>query len=299
MTVDPRRLACPLFVLTLLLGACGNDPPAGTTGGGGGNEIAEKDDGEKTGTKKDGSGDKKGASGDRPGGGTQAGADGGGGKRAGAGEGSAEDDGSSAYYPARGTYMYRQSGFEEFCDSTRCEKEDLPPTQDIEISFGGGSGDEVVVVTEARSSGNRMTRTTTRHTPERTLITKVEVNFDYQGFQFDNTYQPEPPVESVRYPLQQGAGWSGMWRDSTSGDYAIDVGPKETVEVGGATVQAYRIRTQTRFRGEFDGEADVIVWVDPATSAVVKTTGELHLQSMFGRYNSEFSATLRAAPGYR
>jgi hypothetical protein len=299
VTVDARRFACMLFVLSLLVGACGNDPPADPAEDRSRNEVADDDSGGgKAGGKKNGAGDdkkstRKGAGGKGPG------ASGSGGTRAGAGEGAAEDDGSSAYYPARGTYSYKQSGFEEFCDSTRCEKEDLPPTQNIEITYAGGSGNEVVVVTEARSSGNRMTRTTTRHTPERALITKVQVNFDYQGFEFNNTYQPDPPVESLRYPLRSGMQWSGMWKDSTSGDYAIDIGDKETITVGGATVQAYRIRTQTRFRGEFDGDADVTVWVDPATSAVVKTTGELHLQSMFGRYNSEFSATLRSAPGYQ
>jgi hypothetical protein len=213
-------------------------------------------------------------------------------------DGGGEDDGSSAFAPAAGTYVYDQSGFEEFCDATECERQDLPPTQQVATSHKDGSGEEVVVVTEAESSDSRYTRTTTRHTRRHALITNVYVRFNYEGFSFNNSYQPDPPVESVRYPLQEGSSWSGEWKDSTSGDYSIAVGASRSVTVGNATVQAYPVRTRTTFTGEFEGNADVITWIDPATAAVVKIEGELRVKSVFGRYASEFSATLRSAPGY-
>lgn len=214
------------------------------------------------------------------------------------GEGGGEDDYSSAYYPAAGTYVYEQSGYEEFCDSSSCDKEDLPPSQDVKTTHKDRSGDSVTVVTEARSSDSRLTRTTTTHSPANALITNVQVKFNYEGFQFDNSYQPDPPVESIRYPLRSGMSWSGMWKDSTSGDYSIEVGAKRSVSVGGRTVQAYPLRTQTTFRGEFDGTADVTVWIDPATAAIVKMSGELQVKSVFGSYHTEFTATLQSAPGY-
>lgn len=214
------------------------------------------------------------------------------------GEEGAEDDSSSAYYPASGTYVYTQSGYEEFCDTSGCDKADLPSTQDVKTTHKERSSDTVIVVTEARSSDSRLTRTTTAYSAERALITNVQVKFNYEGFQFDNSYQPDPPVESVRYPLRSGRSWSGTWNDSTSGDYSIDIGPARGVSVGGQVVQAYPLRTQTTFRGEFDGTADIQVWIDPATAAVVKMSGELRVESVFGSYHTEFTATLRSAPGY-
>lgn len=213
-------------------------------------------------------------------------------------DGGGEDDGSSAFAPAPGTYVYDQSGFEEFCDATDCERQDLPPTQEVATSHKDGSGEAVVAVTEAESSDSRYTKTTTRHTRRHALITNVQVRFNYEGFSFNNSYQPDPPVEAVRYPLQEGSSWSGEWKDSTSGEYSIDVGPSRSVMVGNATVQAYPVRTRTTFTGEFEGNADVITWIDPATAAVVKIEGDLRVKSVFGRYASEFSATLRSAPGY-
>lgn len=213
-------------------------------------------------------------------------------------DGGGEDDGSSAFAPAAGTYVYDQNGYEEFCDASSCDREDLPPTQDVATTHEKRSANEVVVVTEAQASDSRFTKTTTRHTRARALITNVQIRFNYQGFRFNNSYQPEPPIEAVRYPLQEGSSWSGSWEDSTSGRYSIEVGAKRSVMVGNATVQAFPVRTRTTFSGEFEGRADVVTWIDPATAAIVKLEGEIRVQSVFGRYGSEFSASLRSAPGY-
>jgi hypothetical protein len=210
-----------------------------------------------------------------------------------------EDDSSSAWYPQRGIYTYDQSGFEEFCDASSCEKQDLPPTQDVKASYKSRSSGEVVVVTEARASDSRFVRTTTRHTAQGAFVTDVYLKFDYEGVSFNNSYQPRPPVETLRLPLRAGMRWAGEWEDKTSGNYQIRVGEKEAVSVGGRSVQAFRLHTVTHFRGEFDGSAIVTVWIDPATLAPVKTMGNLDVKSFFGEYRSEFSATLSSAPGYR
>ena len=294
-----RRGAPILLMLGLVLGACASDAGSPTSEPDTAASVGANDAGTKgsddrsnqagTGSKKAG----RTASASGTGGGRT-------GSRATASEESgSEDDGSSAYFPAPGVYTYRQSGFEEFCDASRCEKEDLPSAQEVKTTHTARSGNEVVVVTEARTSDSRMTRVTTRHTPERALITNVRVKFNYEGFNFDNSYQPEPPVESARFPVRAGASWSGSWKDTTSGDYTIEIGSKEAISVGGRSVQAWPLRTITMFEGEFDGRADVTVWVDPATSAIVKTAGELDVQSVFGRYHTEFTATLRSGPGYR
>ena len=280
----------------MVLGACSTEQPASPTTSdvesetpAAGDSAANKDEAKRSpGTRQGGSGTHDKKKGDRvAGGGGSATEDGGG-----------EDDGSSAFAPAPGTYVFDQAGFEEFCDATDCERQDLPPHQEVATSHKDRSDEEVIVVTEAEASGSRYTKTTTRHTRGNALITNVQVRFNYEGFSFNNSYQPDPPVEAVRYPLQEGSSWSGAWKDSTSGEYSIDVGAARSVTVGDATVQAYPVRTRTTFSGEFEGNADIVTWIDPATAAVVKIEGELRVKSVFGRYASQFSATLRSAPGY-
>ena len=286
-----------LLVLVLGLTACGGDSPTSTNEAAEAEDQGDADDGEGRPNKKSADfgktdeggegaddGERVGGSGDKGDTGTV--------------EGS-EDDSSSAWYPAAGMYTYTQSGWEEFCDASRCDKQDLPPTQDVKTTHKSRSSNEVVVVTEAEASDSRFVRTTTRHTPEGAFITDVFLRFDYEGVSFNNSYQPEPPVEILRLPLRTGMEWAGQWEDKTSGNYQIKVGPKESVSVGGRSVQAFRVNTVTHFRGEFDGSAMVTIWVDPATLAPVKTKGKLDVKSFFGTYRSEFSATLRSAPGYR
>lgn len=214
-------------------------------------------------------------------------------------EGSEEDDSSSAFYPAAGTYSYDQQGTEEFCDTTSCEEEPLPKSQVVETTHERRSEREVVVVTDARSSQSRRMKTRTTHSPDGALITNVQVHFRYEGFSFTNSYQPSPPVEAVHLPLRAGQQWQGSWKDSTSGDYEVRVGEPVSLSVAGGTVQAFPLHTVTHFRGEFEGRADVTIWIDPATSAIVKTQGEMKVKSVFGSYSSNFTAILRSAPGYR
>jgi len=214
-------------------------------------------------------------------------------------EGAAEDDHSSALFPAAGDYVYAQSGYERFCDAATCERQSLPDRQTVEVTVKDRARDRAVVVAQAQTSGNRMMRTTTTFTPGVAAVTNVYARFSYQGFTFENSYQPDPPVESLRFPLSEGRSWSGRWRDSTSGTYGFDVVGREQVEVRGAAVQAFKIDYEMTFTGEFEGTSNGTVWVDPATRVVVSATGRLDLRSAFGRYTTEGTTQLVSGPDYR
>ena len=210
-------------------------------------------------------------------------------------DGGGEDDNSSALHPAAGRYVYEQTGFERFCQAATCEQQPLPSRQPIVVSVRQPS----VVISEITSSDNRLVRTTTVFGRESAQVTNVYARFSYEGFTFENEYEPRPPVESLRFPLEEGARWSGRWEDSTSGDYTVSVLGRENVEVQGGAIAAYKLATVTNFRGEFNGSSKAILWIDNATKTVVKTSGKLDLRSSFGRYISEFNNKLRSGPGYR
>ena len=297
-----RRLSALLLALLLAVAACSTPESPSTTDAAptDGATDAEKDD--KAGGKSDekkGSGGKKESPGSDGKGGDDTEADGSEGDEGSDGltEGSNEDDNSSAAYPAAGSYTFSQRGYEEFCQGTNCERQQLPPRQPVSISTEQESSDGAIVVTEIRA-GNRTLRTTTRFTPEHALITKVYVRFAYSAFTFEENYSPEPPVDSLRFPITAGESWKGTWKDSTSGDYEIEVFEKETVSVGGRSVQAFRVQTFTNFRGQFNGRSKVETWIDPATKAIVKTRGVLNVTSAFGRYSTSFATQLQSGPGY-
>ena len=219
-----------------------------------------------------------------PPGGTKPG-DGGGGSKA------------SALYPTSGTYVYAQSGYEEFCTTT-CDRQKLPNRQAVTSRLTGRSRGSAVVVTEAQASDSRMMRTTTSYNRKTADITEVYVRFTYSGFTFSQTYRPSPPVASLRFPLTSGDRWQGKWDGQVSGDYKVTVLGRENVSAARRTVQAVKLDTRTNFHGDFEGSANLTVWIDPDTRAILKTAGNLSVSSSFGDYSTGFATALSSGPGY-
>jgi hypothetical protein len=305
--VHPRTLLAAIAAALLLLAGCSD--PQGTEPGEAAATAADGDasggtssgedggsgtDGPGAGSGKGGSGGPAGdANGGKPGGGGSGPRGSGGG-----GPGFAGGPRGSAAYPAAGDYVYAQEGFERFCQGPSCNKQPLPGTATLSASYSERSASEAVVVTEARSSEQQTLTTTTRYTPDEALITRVVIDFSYGGFNFAQTYEPQPPVESLRLPLSAQQGWAGRWKAATSGDYKVRVLGRESVSVGGTSVDAYRLETVTNFRGDFSGRAQLTAWIDPQTKMVVRTDGDIAVASRFGEYTSSFETVLRTGPGY-
>jgi hypothetical protein len=154
------------------------------------------------------------------------------------------------------------------------------------------------MISDERISSRRSNETTFKITRGGALITRAHVRFEDEGFRYENTYRPKPPIESLVFPLKVGRSWSGRWDADTSGRYEIDVVGRDAVDAGGRRVNAFRLDTVTFFTGEFEGRADVTVWIDPDTTMVVRSSGHLEIESVFGSFESEFETTLDSGPGY-
>ena len=289
----------------------GGGPDEGGKAGGGAGEKGSQGDGSQgdaggaggSGDAGAGGGSGSGGSGDSGGssisdGGSGGGDDSSGSGGSGGGGGSApRSSGGSALFPQSGKYVYSQSGYEEFCAGT-CDRQKLPRRQSITSSLTSRGSDSAVVVTEMRSSRGRLTRTTTRFSRASADITEVYIKFTYSGYEFNQTYRPQPAVESLRFPLAEGDRWSGRWSGDVSGDYRASVVGRETVNAGGSSVEAFKIQTTTHFRGDFEGTANATIWVDPRTKSVVRTAGNLSVDSRFGSYSTGFATSLMSGPGY-
>lgn len=309
------RRSAALLTVAVLAGACSDAPAPETpqsvsegasaaTGDGPGDRRQGKQE-------RSGGRDKATKSGARPnrgpgdGAGTRDAGDGGGGaggarggRPRGPNEAGGEEDRAAASYPAAGGYRYEQSGFEEYCQTGSCEREELPPMQSVELSYRRRSSQRATIVSDARISEQRSARTTFRFTKRAALVTEVVVRYSRNGFSFENSYRPDPPVESLRFPLRVGKSWSGRWKAQTSGDYRFEVVDRARVLAGGRSVEAFRLDSVTRFRGEFDGRAAATYLVDPDTRAVVGSQGHMKVSSTFGDFETTFKTRLRSGPGY-
>ena len=283
--------------LLLLLAGCSD--PQGTEPGESGAAVSEapgdggaSDDQGKSGKTGTGEGSANGG-GSQTGDGNAGGGPGGGGgtgpQGSGGGGGSfAGGPGGSSGYMAAGEYVYDQKGYERFCNGPSCNKEPLPDTATMTATYQSRSANAVTIVTESRSSDSQTATTTTRHTKDAALVTKVRIDFAYGAVNFSQTYEPRPPVVSLSFPLEVGKSWKGRWKAQTSGDYRM--------KVTGFSDGIYRVETVTNFKGDFSGRAQVTVWVDGDTRAIVRTDGQIAVASGFGEYTSDFRTTLRSAP---
>ena len=201
-------------------------------------------------------------------------------------------------FPEAGTYVYSQSGTEEFCAGAKCDREKLPPTERQVSKITGRSNGTTTIVTEVRSTDGRYVRTTIDYSNDVAAITEVYYSFSYDGFSFSDDYKPDPPVRSVLFPLSVGRSWSGSWDAKTSGTYSMKVASVDDVDVAGSSARAFRLDTSEHFSGEYKGTAAITVWIDPATKAVVKTSGALRLSNSLGSYDTNFTTQLQQGPGY-
>jgi hypothetical protein len=268
-----------------------NEGQAEDEGGGGESGKEASRGAAKDGSGNGGSGQEGGSTGAGDSGGPAPGRPGNGGRSGGVDNGSGPTGAGGEAWPSAGTYIYAQKGFEEFC-APQCERYKLPPKQRIDTSYSSRSETSVVVVTKARASGDRLVRTTTRHTDTAAHVLEVHLEYSYEGFDFSRTYRPSPPVASLRFPFRTGRSWSGRWDGDVSGSYSVEVTGHE--DFAGSDVA--RLDTSTRFRGDFEGSANVTLWVDPGDGTVMKTAGNMTVEMGFGTYRTGFATTLRTRP---
>lgn len=208
-----------------------------------------------------------------------------------------QSEAATLRFPPPGSYVYRQSGFEEFCRlPTACERIDLPAARTISSSVDRRSSSEAVVIGEGQVSQMRFVRDTMRFSVRRAVLTEAYVRFRYGSAEFENSYRPSPPVEVLRLPLTVGARWSGAWDAETAGNYSIEVVGRESLDAAGARRDVFRIVSHTVFRGDVEGRQDLTVWIDSRTLATTKAVGSLDARSLGGRYRTRYEALLRSAP---
>lgn len=276
-------------------GKAGGEPGRGRKGHGdpSGGPSAGEDEGTKRARPGSRGAGRKGSGGKDPE--TKAGGGSGSGE-SGEGGGSTSARAPFAGYPAPGTYVYGRSGYREFCGGTSCDREPLSPRHEVETRLVRRSSSAAVLVSEEEEQ-DAYFKTRTRYTGRGAFVEQVVSRFSYGAFEFGNTYDPRPPVETLRFPLKVGRRWSGSWEADVSGEYRATVTARENVILPEGAMRTFRIVTVTDFHGEFEGRSRVTAWIDPSERTLVRSVGKARLRNSFGSYETRFSILLRSSPG--
>ncbi|MDQ3645618.1 MAG: hypothetical protein M3345_01630 [Actinomycetota bacterium] len=208
------------------------------------------------------------------------------------------ESGAARGYPSAGTYLYAQSGYEEFCGAASCDRADLPARQRVEVSDPRRSDGGVIVVVHAAVSDRSSTRTTYRFERDRAVILEMAFTTSSGSFEYTTSYEPKPPIRALVLPLAERGLWSGTWEGRVSGSYRVRIQGRAPVRVGTRTVDAVKLATSATFEGELEGTTSTTLWIDPATYQVLRSEGDTDARSSLGRYRTEFTTALRTGPGY-
>ena len=202
--------------------------------------------------------------------------------------------------PAVGTYTWTVDGSEQapFVGSRR-----YPERMTMVVHTGGGTVQPDQLVFDLTYS---------EHHAEREIVgfRNDGIYFDFEGGSV--TFGPrtetsqadyEPPILQIPLPLQAGLSRSGVTEARDAGgkvsrteDWKTTVVGQEAVTVGGATVNAWKVEVQRKFRpGSADeGFRNRTYWFDPARHLWVKYTEVFHGERKQAGFSFTYDSNLTA-----
>jgi hypothetical protein len=219
--------------------------------------------------------------------------------RSGDGSDTSKPKGVRLALPAAGSYTYTQSGWEELCQASNCDRSDLPPSNSVQISFQEKRADRATFISETDGSGSRSQAITYDVRREGAFITKLESTFRNGAFSLTAEVVPAPPVLAARFPFQTGDSWSGKWVDrngKTDGSYAFRVIGRDRMSIDGRDEEVVVLDMEMDLSGEYRGRNDMRLWVIPDRFTIAASKGFTEVESQYGTYRSRFSTSYRSGP---
>lgn len=213
----------------------------------------------------------------------------------------ARPPGSGSIFPTPGEYVYAQSGTETLCSATACgTPRPLPDRMYATVAHAGRAGGADSLGLEFRIAQGRTVRVDARYTSSAAMLQRFRAEFTEAGITQTETIEPQPALALLKFPLSQGARWSGEFTDGeSSGRYAFRVIARETIKAGGRQVRAWKIDGSIEASGDGDASIQLTTWIDPESRAFMRLSGSIDATYELARYKASFTQTLISAPANR
>jgi hypothetical protein len=229
---------------------------------------------------------------------------------AGSGSGSEGDGGDAAKksersdrpslpIPAAGSYSFVQGGWEELCQTSNCDRSDLPPSQTVDISYDKKTATRAVFLSRTEGSGSRSQTITYDVRSDEASITKLESTFSSGAFSFTAEIVPAPAVRAAEFPLTVGDSWSGRWEDRSDnidGTYRFDVVRRDRMSIDGKPEEVAVVDTRMVLSGDYSGTNEMRLWIVPDEFTILASKGSTEIESQYGTYRSRFTTSYRSGP---
>lgn len=289
-----RLLTCLLAVMAFVAAACG--------GGGGGNEVAGQGTSSSSSTTSsttttppaDDSSGSSAPGGTGSGGGGESGGTSGG--SAGGGGGTAPSEPDAAQPAAPGTYEYDTDGETETSGALG-GTEELPELTTLEVRAADGARQRSIRDMRDENGDGTVTTTDLLYRDDGVYVEYLEITARDSGVTFTFEFVIDPPELVV--PTNPSPGFHTEFStESTNGgiraDVTIDITDRETVTIGGTSVDTIVLVTHIEFEGDIDGESTSTDNIDPQRSLRVREDSVSDIRFGPTTAHTEYVATLRS-----
>lgn len=110
----------------------------------------------------------------------------------------------------------------------------------------------------------------------------------------DSTIDFSPPMLVGLASPEVGQAWNGRWQGRTSGTYQARVFDHGQVTIGGESVEVWGYELRIEMKGELDGSVFAQIMYSPKYALTVQEDYTQDIQSERGRYQAEWSMTLKS-----
>lgn len=197
-----------------------------------------------------------------------------------------------------GSYLFAQTGWEEFCSDAACDRNDLPSRQRVDVARVARNGDRSVYTTE--TGGSSRTQTTRyAQTDARLVVERLSSRLEYQGFAYETEIDPDRPIVALKLPVRVGARWSGRWTNRSpgpDGSYSVEIIDKQPSSARGRKEMIYVVRLGFELTGDLEGTIDMKVWISDRDLMALSSKGDVDLESSYGTYRSSFTTAYQSGP---
>ncbi len=290
------RLTWLLAVMALVAAACG--------GGGGDDEVASQGTSSSSSTSSTTTtppADDSSAS-TAPGGGGDTGSGGGGSESGGTSDGSGGGGGTAPSEPeaaqpaAPGTYEYDTDGETETSGALG-GTEELPELTTLEVQPADGARQRSVRDMRDENGDGTVTTTDLLFRDDGVYVEYLKIAARDSGVTFTFEFVLDPP--ELVAPTNPAPGFHTEFStESTNGgiraDVTIDISDRETVTIGGTSVETIVLVTHIEFEGDIDGESTSTDNIDPERSLRVHEDSVSDIQFGPTTAHTEYVATLRS-----
>ena len=204
---------------------------------------------------------------------------------------------ASAPAPAKaGTYRYDTDGSTTTSGAVNQTRE-LPSVTTLKIEAADGTRQRSVRDMRDDEGDGTVTTTVLQYRADGVYLESLKIQATTAGFTVTYDFRPSPAKLVAPAGTEVGDHLE-FSMESTDGsiqaDVAVDVQARETLTIGGQSVDTFKVRTHTTFEGDVEGESTSTSNMSPTHSLTVREHSVSDARLGITESHTEYTATLQS-----